>query len=80
VNHLVLLAALQGGLLAPSIEGTWQGTLTTANQNQGIRLAFKIGSNGTAYEGRFYNLENGRQFNLGAITPGECCQTSSRKR
>ncbi len=68
MNHLVLLAALQGALLAPSIEGTWQGTLTTANQNQGIRLAFKIGSNGTAYEGRFYNLENGRQFNLGAIT------------
>ena len=68
VKHLLLLAALQGALLAQSIEGTWQGTLTPPNQNQGIRLAFKIAKNGNAYEGRFYNLENGRQFNLGAIT------------
>jgi uncharacterized protein (TIGR03435 family) len=68
VKDLLLLAVLQGALLAQSIEGTWQGTLTLPNQNQGIRLAFKIAKNGNAYEGRFYNLENGRQFNLGAIT------------
>jgi len=67
VTHLLVLAALQGALLAPSIEGTWQGMLTAPNQNQ-IRLALKIAKNGNAYEGRFYNLENGRQFNLGAIT------------
>ena len=68
MKHLLLLAALPGGLLAQNIEGTWQGTLTPANQNGEIRLAFKIAKNGNAYEGRFYNLENGRQFNLGAIT------------
>ena len=67
MTHLLVLAALQGALLAPSIEGTWQGTLAAPNQNQ-IRLALKIAKNGNAYEGRFYNLENGRQFNLGAIT------------
>jgi len=53
VQHLLLLAALQGALLAPSIEGTWQGMLTVPNQSQ-IRLAFKIAKNGNAYEGRFY--------------------------
>jgi len=69
VKHLLLWAALlQGALLAPSIEGTWQGTLTPPNQNQAIRLALQIARNGNAYEGRFFNLENGRQFNLGAIT------------
>jgi len=68
VKHLLWLAALQGALLQPSIEGTWQGTLTPPNSNDGIRLAFTIARNGNAYEGRFYNLANGRQFNLGAIT------------
>jgi len=66
--HWLWLAALQGALLAPSIEGTWQGTLTVPNQNQDARIAFTIARNGNVYEGRFYNLENGRQFNLGAIT------------
>ena len=68
MKSLLLLAALPGALLAQTIEGTWQGTLTPPNQNDEIRLAFKIDKNGNAYEGRFYNLENGRQFNLGAIT------------
>jgi uncharacterized protein (TIGR03435 family) len=68
VKHLLLLAVLQGALAAPSIEGTWQGTLAIPDRNLAIRLAFKIARNGNAYEGRFYNLENGRQFSLGAIT------------
>jgi uncharacterized protein (TIGR03435 family) len=68
VKHLLLLAALQGALVAPSIEGTWQGTLTIPNRNLEIRLAFKIAKNGSAHEGRFYNLDAGRQFSLGAIT------------
>src|SRR5947199_227468 len=62
------MAALSGALLAQTIEGTWQGTLTPPNQNGGIRLVFKIDKNGDRYQGRFYNLENGRQFNLGTIT------------
>jgi bla regulator protein blaR1 len=65
---LFLLAALAGALLAQTLEGTWQGTLIPPNQNDGIRLAFKIDRNGNLYQGRFYNLANGRQFNLGAIT------------
>src|SRR5579863_1094380 len=65
---LFLLTALPGALLAQSLEGTWQGTLTPPNQNDGIRLAFKIDKNGNAYQGTFYNLANGRQLNLGAIT------------
>ena len=64
----MLLAALPGALLAQTLEGTWQGTLTPPNQNDGIRLAFKIDKNGNTYQGTFYNLANGRQFNLGAIT------------
>ena len=68
MKRLLLLAALPGVLLAQTIEGTWQGTLIPPNQNDEIRLAFKIDRNGNAYQGRFYNLENGRQFNLGAIT------------
>ena len=68
MKHLLLLAALPGALLAQSLEGTWQGTLVPPNQNDGIRLAFKIDKNGNAYQGTFYNLANGRQLNLGAIT------------
>src|SRR4029079_15371473 len=68
MKHLWLLAALPGALLAQALEGTWQGTLIPPNQNDGIRLAFKIDKNGNAYQGRFYNLANGRQLNLGAIT------------
>jgi uncharacterized protein (TIGR03435 family) len=68
MKYWLLLAALPGTLLAQTIEGTWQGTLTRPNQNDGIRLAFKIDKNGNAYQGTFYNLANGRQLNLGAIT------------
>ena len=67
MRSLLLLAAVPGALLAQTLEGTWQGTLTPPNQNREIRLAFKIAGNGNAYQGRFFNLENGRQFNLGAI-------------
>jgi uncharacterized protein (TIGR03435 family) len=68
MKPLLLLAALPCALLAQTIEGTWQGTLTPRNQNDGIRLAFKIDKNGNTYQGTFYNLANGRQFNLGDIT------------
>lgn len=68
MNHLLLLAALPGALLAQTLEGTWQGTLTRPNQNDGMRLAFKIDKNGNTYQGTFYNLANGRQLNLGVIT------------
>ncbi|MBZ5633255.1 MAG: TIGR03435 family protein [Acidobacteriia bacterium] len=68
MKHLLWLAALPGALLAQTLEGTWQGTLIPPNQNDGIRLAFKIDKNGNAYQGTFYNLANGRQLNLGAIT------------
>src|SRR3979411_596512 len=64
---LFVLPALAGVLLAQTLEGTWQGTLTPPNQNDGIRLVFKIDKNGNAYQGTFYNLANGRQLNLGAI-------------
>jgi uncharacterized protein (TIGR03435 family) len=65
---LFLLAALAGALLAQTLEGTWQGTLMPPNLSDGIRLAFKIDKNGNLYQGTFYNLANGRQLNLGAIT------------
>src|SRR6185369_1006166 len=67
VKHLLLVAALQGALAAQSIEGTWQGTLTIPGRNLEVRLAFKIARNGSAHDGRFYNLDAGRQFALGAI-------------
>jgi len=65
---LFLLTVMTGALLSQTIEGTWQGTLIPPNQNDGIRLAFKIDKNGNVYQGVFYNLANGRQLNLGAIT------------
>jgi hypothetical protein len=68
VKHLLLLAVLQGGLAAQSIEGTWQGTLTIPGRNLEIRLAFKIAKNGSTYDGRFYNLAAGRQVDIGTIT------------
>ncbi|MEO8100673.1 MAG: TIGR03435 family protein [Acidobacteriota bacterium] len=52
-------------LCAQDIAGTWQGTLP---QNGGVRLVFKIDKNGNSYQGNFYNIENGRQFALGAVT------------
>ena len=70
MTYWLLLAALPGALLAQTIEGTWQGTLIPPNQNDGIRLAFKIDKNGNAYQGTFYNLANSRQLNLGTITLG----------
>src|SRR5581483_3163337 len=68
MKQLLLLAALPGALLAQAFEGTWQGTLTPPNQNDGIRLAFKVDKSGDTYQGTFYNLANGRQLNLGTIT------------
>ena len=51
MRYLFLMAVLPGALLAQTIEGTWQGTLTPPNQNDGIRLVFKIDKNGDAYQG-----------------------------
>lgn len=67
MKWLLLLTALPSALLAQAPEGTWQGTLIPPDQNDGIRLVFTIEKNGNAWQGRFYNLANGRQFNLGAI-------------
>jgi uncharacterized protein (TIGR03435 family) len=67
MKPMLLLAAVAGALFAQALEGTWQGTLTP-NPNVELRLAFKIDKSGNVYEGRFYNLANGRQFNLGTIT------------
>jgi len=50
MNQFLLLAALPGALLAQTLEGTWQGTLTPPNQNDGIRLAFKIEDLFTAFQ------------------------------
>ncbi len=70
MNRLILLAALPCALshtgFAQSIEGTWQGTIP--NPNNETRLAFTIAKSGDAYQGTFFNLANGRQFNLGAVT------------
>jgi uncharacterized protein (TIGR03435 family) len=68
MKQLLLLAVLPGALLAQTLEGTWQGTLTPPNLPDGIRLAFRIDKNGNTWQGTFYNLANGRQANLGAIT------------
>lgn len=65
---LLSVAAFRLALLAQTIEGTWQGTLTAPNQSRELRLVFTIAKNGYSYQGRFYNLEDGRQFNLGTIT------------
>ena len=66
MKQFLLLAALPGVLLAQALEGTWQGTLTPA-PNREIRMVFKITKDGNAHQGMFYNLDAGRQFNLGAI-------------
>ena len=50
MRHLLLLAALPCALLAQALEGTWQGTLIPPNQNDGIRLAFKIEDLFTAFQ------------------------------
>jgi uncharacterized protein (TIGR03435 family) len=50
MKHLCLLAALPAALLAQTLEGTWQGTLIPPNQNDGIRLAFKIEDLFTAFQ------------------------------
>jgi uncharacterized protein (TIGR03435 family) len=64
---LLLLTAMPCALLAQALEGTWQGTVMPPNQNREMRIAFKITKQGSAHQGIFYNLETGRQFNLGAI-------------
>src|SRR5712671_1996725 len=68
MKYLWLLAALPSALLAQALEGTWQGTIIPPNQNREFRMAFKITKDGTGHQGVFYNLEAGRQLNLGAIT------------
>ena len=68
MRRLLWLAALPGALLAQTIEGTWQGNLITPNQNRELRVVIKIARNGNAYQGRLYDLEQGRQLNLGVIT------------
>ena len=68
MKRLLLLAALPGALLAQALEGTWQGAITPPNLNREIRMAFKITKDGNDHRGVFYNLEAGRQVNLGAIT------------
>ncbi len=68
MKHLILLAALPCALLAQSMEGTWQGTLMPPNSTDGIRLAFRIERDGSSYKGKFYNLANKRQFDLGTVT------------
>src|SRR4051794_2378189 len=64
---LILLAVLPGALLAQALEGTWQGTLTPV-PNRELRMVFKIVKDGNAHQGVYYNIEAGRQLNLGAIT------------
>lgn len=68
MRHLLLFAAMPCALFAQTIEGTWQGTLMPPDRNEGIRLAFRIARDGNNYQGTFYNLENQRQVNLGAVT------------
>ncbi|HEX3877711.1 MAG TPA: TIGR03435 family protein [Bryobacteraceae bacterium] len=67
MKSLLLLLALPGAILGQALEGTWQGTLTPA-PNREIRIAFNITKDGNAYRGLYYNIEAGRQLNLGAIT------------
>jgi len=67
MKKLILWMVSLSALCAQDIVGTWQGTLTPSKQNDGIRLAFKIDKSGDTYQGTFYNLANGRQFNLGTI-------------
>lgn len=64
MNQILLLAALPGALLAHTLEGAWQGTLTPPNQNDGVRLVFKIHKNRDTDQGTFHNLANGRRFGL----------------
>src|SRR6185436_19024691 len=67
MKALLLLAALPGALLAQALEGTWQGTLTPV-PNREIRMVFKITRDGNTHQGVYYNIDAGRQLNLGAVT------------
>jgi len=68
MKPMFLLAALPGALLAQALEGTWQGTLIPV-PNREIRMVFKIvAKNGNGLHGVYYNVDAGRQLNLGAIT------------
>src|SRR5262245_10149860 len=68
MKYRLLLAAFPAALSAQVLEGTWQGAAIPPNQNREIRMAFNITKEGTTHRGMFYNLEAGRQLNLGAIT------------
>src|SRR5262249_21009306 len=68
VKGFLFLAALPGALFSQTLQGTWQGIITPPNLSREIRLAFKITNNGSDLQGSVYNLEAGRQLNLGAIT------------
>ena len=67
LKSLLLLATLPAAILGQALEGTWQGTMTPV-PNREIRIAFKLTRGGSAYQGLYYNIEAGRQFNLGAVT------------
>jgi len=68
MKNLLLLVALPGALAAQALEGTWQGAITPPNQSREIRMAFKITKEDNGAQGVFYNLDAGRQLNLGATT------------
>jgi uncharacterized protein (TIGR03435 family) len=54
-------------LSAQTLAGTWQGTLTPA-PNRDVRMVFAITRDGNTHQGVYYNLDAGRQLNLGAMT------------
>ena len=68
MKQLLLLVALPGLLLAQNLEGTWQGTVTPPNQNRELRVVIKIAKNGSNFQGTLYNIDQGGQVNLGAVT------------
>jgi uncharacterized protein (TIGR03435 family) len=65
---MLAFAALSAAAFAQDLTGTWQGILIPPNQNDGMKLVFKIDKNGNAYQGHFFNLSNGRQLNFADIT------------
>jgi len=68
MKWVILLAAFPAALFSQTLEGTWQGATRPPNQDREIRFALKITKAGNNLQGIFYNLEAGRQLNLGAIT------------
>ncbi|MEI9815378.1 MAG: TIGR03435 family protein [Acidobacteriota bacterium] len=65
---LFLFAALPTLILAqaPSIEGTWQGTLQAPNRE--LRTVIKITKNGNALQGTLYSIDQAGQLAISAIT------------